>query len=491
MEREFYIGHIAEPFPQVYEFTLSRRAFLYILPDGRGGFCSAYREEKIKGPGQSPSSEVMALRKYLKGAILCRFHEGRGIVAFSALAARRETRETIEESGLEQEAEIPSEEGAEECAIEEYAHESRGPEREEVYCSFSRHAAPALILKDRQILGQPGAPTAQPAPEDFPEFRAGTGDDALRNYFQDCQNRVLRQIENLIKKQNTLMEQVRLDQGKYARHEDISRDGELLKSQLWLAKRGMKEVTLTDYFAQCAKQAEPAGADGEAMRIIALDPLLSPQENAAKIFARAAKYRRGLAALEKRLPEIETTLAELEETRKRVSDFSYPDFAPLQPYFLRAGSRGKKTPSQPGAPSTKGQRRSLPYRVFEKEETIIWVGKDAKANALLSLKLAAGNDLWFHAKNYPGSHVLLRRRNKKHTFTEREVYDAALLALYYSEARPCGREEVLYTEAKHIRAVPGARTGTVHAAAGRSLTVTLDEERLAEAKRPFAPPVKP
>jgi hypothetical protein len=94
----FSVGHIAEPFPMVWEFALTRfpergRIFLYVLPDERGGFCAAFRDEKIKGLGEHPSSAVMALRKYLGGARLSRLCERRSEVVFCG------ARESAEDCG--------------------------------------------------------------------------------------------------------------------------------------------------------------------------------------------------------------------------------------------------------------------------------------------------------------------------------------------------------------------------------------------------------
>ncbi|MDR2733671.1 MAG: NFACT RNA binding domain-containing protein [Spirochaetota bacterium] len=471
-ENGFCVDHIAEPFPQVYEFCLSRypeRIILFILPDGRGGFCGAYHSEKLKGAGEHPRGAVMALRKYLGGARLDRLLDRRGEVVFSAARVRHaeDARELPDNAALTDVICMGAEERQEEIE-----------DNDSVYCAFSRRASPALLVNGKQIINGNSFPVS--AQEELPTFAPGADDAALRRYFSLCQTRLLAQIDARIRKQTALIERVRLDQKEYARHEEISRDGELLKAQLRLVKRGMREVELTDYFADAVgDQSAPP-----ARRVVALDPLRTPQENVAGIFQRAAKYRRGLAALDKRMQELEAALRALQTIRAEAGTPAYPDFALLLPYIRRFAppqardSGGAQKSSQ--KPIT---GRSLPYRVFNKEETIIWVGKNAKANALISLKLAAGNDLWFHVKNYPGSHVILRRRHKGYVFTEREIMDAALLALYYSEARSHAREEVLYTEAKHLRAVPGASAGTVHAAAARTITVTLDEARLAEARR--------
>jgi predicted ribosome quality control (RQC) complex YloA/Tae2 family protein len=528
-QESFFITHITEPFPQVYEFTLSgyrKRVFLLILPNGNGGFASAHRDEKMRGTGEAPSSEVMALRKYLRGARLSRFLEKRGAVAFTACAYKNNEADCTGEEEPEN-TEAPEDAVKKESISDREIYPEKSAEEKCVFCSFSRHGTVLLLSPDegmqngRQIWGQAGPPP--PALENWPEYRpdgtlAGAPasvapgcrcDEAHRLYFALCQKRLRQQAEGRVKKQLALIERVRLEQKEYARHEDIRLDGELLKSQLWLVRRGMKEILLDDYFAGVRAEAEGAvpengaqdrppqtgdtspmpaieeGGQTGCKRVVALDPVKTPQENAAGYFARAGKYRRGLSALEKRLGELEVALGKAQDDLASLNAISYPDFYLLLPSSGRLPGRPAHGPQKAAQGNLRQAqpRRALPYRVFEKEEIILWVGKDARANALISLKLAAGNDMWFHVKNYPGSHVILRRRRKSKVFTEREIQDAALLALYYSEARHHGREEVLYTEAKHVRAVPGAKPGTVHAAAARTITVTLDAGRLDEIRR--------
>ena len=89
----------------------------------------------------------------------------------------------------------------------------------------------------------------------------------------------------------------------------------------------------------------------------------------------------------------------------------------------------------------------------------IYVGKNNYQNDTITFKLASGNDWWFHAKNIPGSHVLVRCQDREPT--DRTFEEAADLAAYYSKGRNSEKVEVDYTQRKNIRKPGGAKPGFV------------------------------
>ncbi len=87
-------------------------------------------------------------------------------------------------------------------------------------------------------------------------------------------------------------------------------------------------------------------------------------------------------------------------------------------------------------------------------------GKTDADNDLLSLKVAAPNDLWFHARSLPGSHVILRHPDGE-TPDNATIKLAASIAAWHSKARHAGIIPVCYTEAKHVGKPRGAKPGSV------------------------------
>lgn len=436
--RGYTVGHITSPHPGLIECELTggprpdegQGYWLVFVSSERGGQ-ALLRTAPLPKTGLHPPAEVMALRKYIGGGRIT-----------GCCNTRRE-------------------------ALLSLAGKSEG----EAVCRFGRQGLVSLRLADgRLVLGrEDGSFAGENNPAQWEEGNEPVLDDGvLLLLFEKEKARCLRKLDAEIKKQRRLINNLDCDLEKFAEHEAVQRQGELLKSQLYKLRRGMDSVELEDWFSP--------GADGRFRTIrVALDPVKDPGANLTAFFARAARYRRGLSSVSRRLAEVKLLLARLESERARYAEVGFPNFTALPQQGATLG-RGAKTLARPT--SKTGQKRALPWRTFVKENVIILAGKNAAANAHLSLKLASGNDLWLHAKNWPGSHVLLRRKNKKHVFSEEEIQLAAVIALYYSEAKKFGREEVMLTEAKYVRRVPGAATGTVSAAASRSLLVTLDEEKV-------------
>ena len=87
----------------------------------------------------------------------------------------------------------------------------------------------------------------------------------------------------------------------------------------------------------------------------------------------------------------------------------------------------------------------------------MFVGLSARGNHYVTFTLAKGDDIWLHAKNAPGSHVILRfKANPGDQQRYRMIEIAASAAAYFSKSRETGRERVDYTERKHVRAITGA-----------------------------------
>ena len=121
--------------------------------------------------------------------------------------------------------------------------------------------------------------------------------------------------------------------------------------------------------------------------------------------------------------------------------------------------------------------KKLPYRSFSSKDGIeILVGRTAADNDVLTFKVARGNDWWFHAANYSGSHVIVRS-NKE--LPQETLLDAAALAAHYSKAPRGGTHDVSWTRRKWVQKFRGAEPGQVQLAHRRTLRIRHDPERLA------------
>ena len=233
--------------------------------------------------------------------------------------------------------------------------------------------------------------------------------------------------------------------------------GDLITANLYRMERGQTRLECENYY------------DGGAPAVIPLDPLLTPQQNAAKYYKRyakaktAEKYLREQMDLAKRdLEYLESVLAEIAQAE---TEADYLDIrAELREAgFLKKQGKGKKEKSRPAAPWE--FRTSSGLRVL--------VGRNNRQNDKLTLKDADRRDLWFHTQKIHGSHVILRCAGQSPA--EEDVAQAALLAAWFSQARESGNVPVDFTEVRNVKKPAGGRPGMVVYNTCRTLRVTPEE----------------
>ena len=233
--------------------------------------------------------------------------------------------------------------------------------------------------------------------------------------------------------------------------------GDLITANLYRMERGQARLECENYYEDNAPVAVP------------LDPLLTPQQNAAKYYKRytkaktAEKYlRQQMDLAERDLHYLESVLAEL--TRAE-TEADYLDIrAELREAgFLKKQGRGKKDRSRPAAPWE--FRTSSGLRVL--------VGRNNRQNDKLTLKDADRRDLWLHTQRIHGSHVILRCAGRAPS--EEDVVQAALLAAWFSQARESGNVPVDVTEVRNVKMPAGGRPGMVVYTTYRTVNVTPEE----------------
>jgi predicted ribosome quality control (RQC) complex YloA/Tae2 family protein len=211
---------------------------------------------------------------------------------------------------------------------------------------------------------------------------------------------------------------------------------------------GIREVTLTD----------PATQRGV---LIPLDPSLSPRQNAQRLYERAKRLRRGHPHVQRRLTRVR---GERDLLRSAIEALERGEAIPAAALDLlpsRRSGRSKITVTRP-------------FRRFEAEGFVIWVGKSARQNDAL-LRAAAPNDLWLHVRDHAGSHVVVRTGGQPNV-PQTVVVAAARLAARHSKASSEPRAEVLVTRVKHVRKPKGAPAGLANVQVSDTLTVDLVEK---------------
>jgi predicted ribosome quality control (RQC) complex YloA/Tae2 family protein len=254
-----------------------------------------------------------------------------------------------------------------------------------------------------------------------------------------------------------------------AQHEELRRDGELLKAHLHLLRRGLREIELPDAFRE---DAPP--------RRIALDPKRSPQENLTHVFERAKKLERARALVEGELEIARTRVRGLERLEER----SRADGSDPSELDAEAVEQGLLDPPQEAdARKRKESAPRLPYRAFRGVNgSEIRVGRSARDNDDLTFHHARGNDAWLHTSDAPGSHVVICLAGAPDPDPE-DLIDAAHLAVHFSPLRDRSRASVHVARRKDVHKPRGAKAGLVTLSGGRILDLRLQPERLARLLR--------
>jgi predicted ribosome quality control (RQC) complex YloA/Tae2 family protein len=212
----------------------------------------------------------------------------------------------------------------------------------------------------------------------------------------------------------------------------------------------------------------PAGAaqfvpPSDPSVLIELDPSIDVKANAQAIFKRYKKAVAKRTHVERRLSELALEEAFAEELAwevERVEPETLDD-------AVEAADRLERRKARRAAPV----RRRRPLEVSLAADARVLVGRSPQSNADLTFRTAHPDDLWFHARQTPGAHVILRIDSKREPQTQ-ELEAAAELAAYYSKARLSAKVAVDYTQRKHVRRQQGAAPGLVWYTNARTLLVS-------------------
>ncbi|MEL6591951.1 MAG: NFACT RNA binding domain-containing protein, partial [Bacteroidota bacterium] len=186
------------------------------------------------------------------------------------------------------------------------------------------------------------------------------------------------------------------------------------------------------------------------------------QENAEKYYAKHKQRRGKLKYLKEQLEELEERLLEGEEQQEIFEKLIPPTSLELTPKgfdYTSINALRKLYKSLHKSGQTEGQKR-YPYRTFQFQGYEIFVGKGAANNDQLSFKFANKEDLWLHAKDVTGSHVIIRKIPGRQVPMDVLEY-AAKLAAYYSKRKTDSLVPVQYTPRKYIRKRKGDPPGLV------------------------------
>lgn len=187
--------------------------------------------------------------------------------------------------------------------------------------------------------------------------------------------------------------------------------------------------------------------DGETQVEIRLKTDRSPQRNAEAYYAKARNTEREIIHLERMIQEKESQYEATRALIRQVEEAATLD-------ELNSLGVGTVAFERRGEPTT-------PYREYEHMGFRIWVGRNAEANDKLLQQYTAKDDLWLHARDVPGSHVIVKHQSGK-KFPRPVIERAAQLAAFHSKRRNESLCPVIYVPRKYVRKKKGDPPGTVH-----------------------------
>lgn len=216
-----------------------------------------------------------------------------------------------------------------------------------------------------------------------------------------------------------------------------------------------------------AKQLEAMNYYTNEMVTIPLDPTMTPQENAQKYFDKYNKQKRTFEALSKLIQETADDIRYLESIKTALDIArSEDDLAQIKEELIAAGYMKRKFTKK------KVQIKSKPLHYISSDGYHMFVGKNNFQNEELTFHFATGNDWWFHAKQAPGSHVIVKTNGDE--LPDRTFEEAGKLAAYYSSMRDADKIEIDYVEKKHVKKPSGGKPGFVVYYTNYSLIIDSD-----------------
>lgn len=240
--------------------------------------------------------------------------------------------------------------------------------------------------------------------------------------------------------------------------------GEVLTTYLYQIKRGMTKITLPNFY------------DNNKEITISLSNQLSPSQNAQKYFKKYQKLKNAVTFVNEQIELTQKEVAYLEEIQTQIELATPADLNDIKTELQQEGYIKKK---QQKSKHSSRVKINKPESFIASDGTEILVGKNNLQNEKLTLHTAKKTDIWLHAKNIPGSHVIIKSNNP----SDETLFEAAMLAAYFSKFRSSANVPIDYVQVKNIRKPNGSKPGFVIYEGQKTLTVTPTEDFVLELRQ--------
>jgi len=313
----------------------------------------------------------------------------------------------------------------------------------------------------------PPRPVKEPR-DTLPDASGGSPSAQLDAYFAaldarkafESRAKALRsKLSRSIRQQRNLRENLQQDLIRHGNPEEHKRTGDLLLANIATAVRDGNRVKVTDYYAEGTPTIE-----------IEIDENQSLQGEAAHRFRQYSKAKRAGEEIAERLKQIDLETAQLEKRLQQLEQIIDSRDEAALAGFEKPPPAPKTSPKK----SSKTEKISGVRRYLSTDGYEILVGRASRDNDNLTFRVAQPNDLWMHAGDYPGSHVVVRNPTRKE-IPHRTIIEAAQLAGRFSQASEDTKVVVHYTERKFLSKPKGGAPGLVRLSRFRSITVEPKE----------------
>jgi len=286
-------------------------------------------------------------------------------------------------------------------------------------------------------------------------------DKAERDRVKQQASELIRRVENELQKNRHKLKKQEKELLATDNAEEFRQKGELLTTFLHQAPNDQDQVILDNYYTN-----QPI--------TIALDKALTPSQNAQRYFKRYQKLKEAVKYLTDLIEETKATILYLESVETVLNQAGLEEIAEIREELIQTGFIRRRQ-------REKIQKRKKPEQYLASDgKTIIYVGRNNLQNEELTFKMARKEELWFHAKDIPGSHVVISGNLNP---SDEVKTDAAELAAYFSKGRLSNLVQVDMIEVKKLNKPTGGKPGFVTYTGQKTLRVTPDPEKIASMKK--------
>ena len=281
-------------------------------------------------------------------------------------------------------------------------------------------------------------------------------DKAERDRVKQQASELIRRVENELQKNRQKLKKQEKELQATENAEEFRQKGELLTTFLHQVPNNQDQVILDNYYTN-----QPI--------TIALDKALTPNQNAQKYFKRYQKLKEAVKYLTELIEETKATILYLESVETVLNQAGLDEIAEIREELIQTGFIRRRQ-------REKIQKRKKPEKYLASDgKTIILVGRNNLQNEELTFKIARKEELWFHAKDIPGSHVVISGNLNP---SDEVKTDAAELAAYYSKGRLSNLVQVDMIEVKKLNKPTGGKPGFVTYTGQKTLRVTPDPDKI-------------